>query len=251
MNRIIFNEDLGNMTESDIAWHNLKTSDDSFQLSCFISSIIGWLKINSTKNLQDLEKELRDKNFNTHLIARKLLSKDVDDGMKLGLPKRNDNVDYKYECLISCRPKEDAINELLKEYESYEDNFANLNACGMLEIISDTDNTGVSPKTYNISNTNDEHIELEQQEKSDMEKISSNKIKIESEKLTSEQFIKEHVSELSKQYENVETAVVGLDSNNLPILAFTSGKQIISNFGIRVMLEKDTNEKKMVIFNLR
>ncbi len=97
---------MDNETTDQICWHNLTIADKYYDSQFFIAATKGWFEFNSGKNYQDLEKELREKKLNTHIIAR----------------PTNDN----YECIISCKPYKYASEELLQYSNSYEENFKNL-----------------------------------------------------------------------------------------------------------------------------
>lgn len=126
----------------DIIWQNLLVSDRIHNLQLFSSAAFAWLLyycertetgyINA-KNYQDLEKELRDKNMNTYLIAneREL----HDERQCFGLPLIEGHTrNKKYECLFSCRPPPYAMRELLQYQKSYEENFEKLRDCGSIFV---------------------------------------------------------------------------------------------------------------------
>lgn len=109
----------------DICWNNLKEADTNYCLEIFCAAAEGWSKLNPTKNYQDFEKELRDKNFNTYLIAGK---PKIYPGLKL-LNLQNNQI-CQYECIYSCRPKSFALQELLEHWPTYKENFNNLSNSG-------------------------------------------------------------------------------------------------------------------------
>src|SRR5437868_10173808 len=88
---------LGIETKLDICWHNLLMADKFHNIKYFTISVISWFKLNRNKNYQDLEKELRRRDFNTLLIAKDFVQND-----RFGL-ELNCHYDYIYiyECVRS------------------------------------------------------------------------------------------------------------------------------------------------------
>lgn len=131
-----FEDPKSDMSSVDIAWYNMKIADEYHKLDYFIAAAFGWLNIFTDKNFQDLEKELRCKKFNTHLIAK--LRKDINCGCDIKLPNRN-NADIKceYECIFSCRPSKLAHDEVLSVWNTYDDNFNALKNAGSI-VINDS-----------------------------------------------------------------------------------------------------------------
>ena len=110
----------------EIFWHNMKQSDILKNPQLFGCGAYAWLKANSTKNYQDLERELRVRGFETHLIA----VPGCYPGIKYGLYQNGKYLEVEYCCIFSCRPTELATQELLSYWSSYEENFSNLPRAG-------------------------------------------------------------------------------------------------------------------------
>ncbi len=127
-------------TSDDIAKSNIMLSDkfkkpDYFEMSC-----ISWLKIDSTRDYQDLEQFLRFLDLDSHVIAVKpdlnSLNKNSE-GLELNMPNENKEIkieQLEYMAKISCKSKSDAMKELLSYHSSYEENFECLKKTGCLMI---------------------------------------------------------------------------------------------------------------------
>lgn len=211
-----------NDSPEQICWHNLKISDEFYNLNYFIYAAIGWLKLNPTKNYQDLEKELRERNFNTHLIAKK--------------PQIKQNIDY--ECIFSCRPKQLALEELLKEWPSYEENFNNLSKAESMKV------TNIDNKDSSIQKLNETQI-------NEYELLSQNKKKILIEKILANNYLKEIVEICKKQFGKIpKQKIVGLSEKGGPVFALFIDDKLLSNIGFVIECDK-TNEKVIKLFDLQ
>lgn len=121
-------------TAEEISIHNIKTTDKFKKIDYLEISCISWLKLDSKRNYQDLEKLLRDLNLNTYIIAQPIDK--IPNGLELGLPNlEQTNNKFEYVAKILCGSKEDMINEILRFHSSYEDNYECLNKTGCLKTI--------------------------------------------------------------------------------------------------------------------
>jgi hypothetical protein len=117
----------------DIAMYNMKISDKYKNLQAFCQSTVSWLKNDPSRNYQDLEILLRHMELDTHLIARPKKLLDSNTNFVLTIPNKiNDSNVYDYVLWISCKPRLEAINELLSYHTSYEENFECLKNTGCL-----------------------------------------------------------------------------------------------------------------------
>lgn len=203
----------GDMTENEVALYNMKVCDDNLSLQWFIVSAFGWLNANKDKNYQDLEKELRNRNFNTHLFAKKI---NLENNMKLILP--NSQKEGEYECIFSCRPKEYALKEVLKHHKSYEENFEKLVGAGSIHSEDEIKNKNVIMFSDN------------EKDKSDL--ISNNKRKIIIRRISPQEFISDIKKEIVKKYKKEPESVLhGITKDGAPILMFCIDNKIVSNYG--------------------
>jgi hypothetical protein len=215
MNKLSFVET--NDDANEVAWHNMRVGDEHLNLEIFIGGSMGWLKANPTKNFQDLEKELRDRNFSTHLIAK-------DDpninGTSISLPNRGNNgVKYIYQCVMSCRPPKYAMEELLQSSSSYEENFEKLKYAGILCGMHENEHV------------EDESVrKLEGHKQTDMQKLSENRVKVSVETVSAEQFI----NDIKSQYPDVSTPIIAMRNDGSPIFAFVSNNTIVSQYGFSI-----------------
>lgn len=101
-------------------------------LQLFIASATAWLKCTG-RNLQELEKTLRENQFSTHLIAIPFSSSSSKNVVLVNPNSKNwDAADPKlmYEAIYSVRPTKDALAELHQYWPSYEVNYCNLLLAG-------------------------------------------------------------------------------------------------------------------------
>lgn len=140
-----------NESMEDIVLHNIKISDEYKNTESLIYSFMGWFRIDDNRTFQDLEKLLRDNDMDTHLIAKKINFEDIPEDTKITIPNNNplnEESDFFHNILlISCRPKEEAFEELLRYYKNYEDNFEELRRTGSIFKTSEL-----------LTNTQDERI---------------------------------------------------------------------------------------------
>lgn len=238
MQKTIFIDPTADETPEQICCHNLTIADKYLNLQFMIASSMGWLKLNPTKNYQDLEMEFRSKNFNTHLLACK--PKDIPN-THLGLHKDSDSTKYEYECIFSCRPKEYAIKELLQHWPNYEDNLAKLDKAG--SIIANSDNNEIAD--------NKDIKKLNENEKDSIQLISENKKKISVTAVSAENYLNELIDMCEKEYKRKpEEKIVGMAPNGSPIFGLFLGEELVSAIGF-VMELNGKNEKVMRLFDLK
>lgn len=220
---------------TDIAFHNMKIGDDIHHLNTFIGGQSGYFFANPSKTFQDLERELRDRNFNTHLIAMNPPNKDKFKYI-LGTPhNKSDNVEYKYECITSCRPKEYALKELLESWDSYEANFEALQYAGTVIV----DDKKAKDNITDLMNDNNERFELTS--KSDpIQLLMKNKLKAKITFLS----VGEVISQISANI--VETTGInptmsfyGMTKNGNPIMVFTVNNKIVSRTAVCIEYDQD------------
>lgn len=204
-----------NNTPEEIFWHNIKIADEICDLNYFICATNIWLNENSNKNLQDFEKELRNRNFKTHLIAKKIELTDPNLQLKLG------DQQMKYGCLFSCKSSELAMTDLLQEWPSYQENFKNLANTGF--VSNQTNDININNNETEKSNTNN-------QEKNINELLFENKKKINIDKIP----IEDHLNSIINHYRKdlgkipISRAITIIDGN--PVIGYFVDGQLISNY---------------------
>ena len=125
-----------NETKDDVALYNIKISDEYKNSETLIYSFMGWLKNDDTRDFQDVEKLLRDNNLDTHLIAKKFDLENVPEGAKITIPNKHiknktDNY-FNSIVMISCRPKEESLEEVIRYADTYDINFSRLSKTGSI-----------------------------------------------------------------------------------------------------------------------
>ena len=123
-------------TESldDIAEYNIKISNQYKKADYLEISCISWLKIDSKRDYQDLEKLFRHIQVDAWVIAQPITN--IPNGLELNYPNDNNSSEtLNYVAKISCKSNTDAINELLVHHSSYEENFNCLKKTGCFMTI--------------------------------------------------------------------------------------------------------------------
>jgi len=240
MLRTTFTDPTENETAEQICWHNLTTGDKYLQLQYIIGASTAWLRLNPTKNYQDLEKVMRDNNLNTHLIAKKI---EPVPNMHLGLFREgNDPQDYEYECMFSCRPKEHALKELLEHWSSYEENFNKLLNTGTL-LGNDVAITTIKD--------NPEFKQLNKDEQDTTKLIMDNKKKINIVSVSPEQFLSELMEICEKEYKQKPVEkIVGMAQSGGPIFALFLGDKVVSDVGFVIEHNKE-GKQGIRLFDLK
>ena len=245
MLRILYDDVNSTDTSDDISEHNMMLSDIHFNTETLKHSAYAWIISDNNRNFQDLEKMFRKKNFNTYLIAKKIT---VDNGFILKTPNNNINI-LLYECYFSCKPREYALQEVLDNYTSYDENFENLNKAGNLCI--NMENTNME-NTNIENNENNENIEnIENNESSLIKKLMNNKIKLIFKKLTPKESIEQMSEDIIKTTGGKPTIhIIGKLNDESPIMAFllNDGK-VASNIAWSLQKENGETIYKLIDLN--
>jgi hypothetical protein len=211
--------------QNEIVWHNLKQADNNLDLNIFCAASYAWLKINPDKSFQDLEFELRKRDFNTHLIAKKPhLNKDF----KIVMQNKYKCEKFLYECIYSCRPKKYAIKELLETWNSYDENFQNLASTGTIcpdeiEVNPDNINDGGVTKYYNDETMNNLKLIM------DMKKM------VYIDKLNVDDIIEATIYSIKEKYGEEPThSLYGMTNSGGPIIVFTIDNKIVADIGYTI-----------------
>jgi hypothetical protein len=222
---------------NEIVWHNLKQSDENYNLQVFIAASTAWLKLNPTKSYQDLEKELRDRDFNTHLIAKKSILKE---NYLIIICNDYKCENFEYECIFSCRPKQSALNELLATWKSYDENFEKLAYTG--NVCIDNNNP------LNINDRN-KTIILNDQMKNLFQLIENNKKMVLFKDITVEEILNDLINDIKDKYgKDPEHKLFGMTSNGGPIMVLTVDNSIVSDVAYTIEYTKfENNECQKVI----
>lgn len=119
--------------EEELALNNICNLASTKNFMMISQSCIAWLVSHPKSNLQDLENIIREKELDLYLIA----TDKIEEGQILSLPNEFDDSQLKYNCVVSCKNKNNINDEILKYSSSYEENFDKLKQTGF--IISEGD----------------------------------------------------------------------------------------------------------------
>jgi hypothetical protein len=199
MLRVLYEDANETETFDEISLHNMMLSDVYFNKETLQHSAYSWIIADSSRNFQDLEKFFRLNNLNTYLIAKKIT---VDDNFVLKTP--NNNVeDLLYECYFSCKPRDMALQEVLDNCSTYDENFEKLEKSGNLCIIYEN------------------NIDVVDNETSLVKKLMNNKIKLIFKKLTPKESIEQMSEDILKTTGNKPIIkIIGKLNDDCPIMAF-------------------------------
>ncbi len=192
----------------DIALHNLKVSDEHFDLAKFSVSATAWMKCHSECGFPELESFLRENNFNTYVFGRKPPPPTTTEDLK---NPNHPDMQCDWMIYFSCRPPPYAKDEVLKECSSLEENRHRLATAGFATFSSDTK----LPKSVKRFDT---------EEISDAEKISEGKKKLVVTKKSKSDIFEETLREVTALNGNRKPKTVVLNAaNNLFGLQLDNG----------------------------
>lgn len=134
MIKINYKEPESSETPEDIAQYNIKISDQYKKADYLEISCISWLKIDSSRNYQDLEQMLRNLKTNSYIIAQPITT--IPTGLEINYPNENISTEkLEYVAKVSSKPYDDSLKELLEFHSSYEENFKCLKKTGCLMAV--------------------------------------------------------------------------------------------------------------------
>lgn len=222
----------------EVCWNNLKKADHMLNQKFMMMSVVGWFRLHPDKNYQDLEKEFRKRDMDTHIVAREVKLKE---GIRLSILGKHDKREYKYEGMLSCRPKEYALKELLTFHDTYEENFDMLPQTGILMTNNENIDLLRPVSEEEIANADKDEID-----KSDL--IQYNKTIIDYVDMTVEEFLNEETERIISKY-NVEPTrtVVGINGMGMPIYGFVLDDTIVSSYGYCTFNVKDGRTVQTII----
>ncbi len=208
-------------TSDDVSIYNLKISDQFKNLQSFCQSSLAWLRNDSTRNYQDLEKLLRQLDLDTHLIAKPVDFGNISEiKSKLFIPNRQTQpTDLEYMLLVSCRNKEDALKELSLFHVDYEENYKCLEKTGCYAINQSTELKDFNDFKYNPNENPNEDLILNSKLKYDFVKVTG--------KESINTIIEDLVLKYNKEPEKIICGKLGSDD----IYALTINGEISSPIG--------------------
>ena len=216
------------MTEKEICFHNLKKANEKFDLKFMIFASMAWLEINPNSNCQDLEKYFRNNKFNTHLIASRNYPKNSIIKLR--------NKDCEYEMILSCRPPKYAIEELLINWPSYENNFDALKSAGIINVDIDSKNETDKMNEADHYKKNGQELKiLNENEKNVSSLITKNKKIIEYIDIDPKEIINKYYNDAVVNFgTKPECKMIGMAHDGRPILAMMVQNKIVCPHGIIV-----------------
>lgn len=204
LSQTTFEKPANGLSPTEIAWANMRTADNALNLEWFIGGSLGWLRANPGRNYQHLESELRRRDFNTHLIAVKPRLT----GATLALPYTK-ILECDWECIMSCRPVKNAMEELLQHANSYEENWARLAFAGSCMV---------GDEEREVLANSDGHVKrLSTRAKSNMERLTNNEVIVVTKQITIDQLF----ADIKEKYPDVQNSVVAMHADG-PIVGFVA-----------------------------
>jgi hypothetical protein len=207
-----------NETREDVARANIIISDkfkkgDYLEMSC-----ISWLKLDSKRDYQDLEQLLRHLNLDSHIIAQPV--KVIPENLEISFPNGNISLEpLEYAVKISCRPKEEALQELLLVHPNYEQNFECLKKTGCF-MVKKTD--PILEVEENLSNTKG----VDQ-----VKKVLDCELKLDFTYFKPMESIDFIINDLTKQYGKEPEKIICGEANGNKVYGLMISGQIVSPIG--------------------
>lgn len=223
------------MDPNEVAWANMKVADQTLNLEWFIGATMGWFRANRDRkpNYQQLETELRKRDFETHLIA----AKPKLTGGSVKIPYSASEAHMDFECITSCRPRKYALEELLESASSYEENWARLLFAGsVMQDENDGDEMiagAVADGTVRL---------LKDKEKSLMERFGNNEVLIKIQEVS----FQDHIAELEIKFPGLKMVNYARASNGSPIWVCVAGEPMAIVSEIAFMMIAGPGGTRMV-----
>ena len=112
-------------------WSNMKYADMNFLFVTFSETTIDWCRLNTNKTFADLERELRQRNFNTYIYAGS--PDDIPPGTTIVSPVTFiENNSCLFSSVTCCKPKDEARAIAFANISSVAQNLVNLEHTGVL-----------------------------------------------------------------------------------------------------------------------
>ena len=226
-------------SQDDISIHNIKMSDKYKKADFLEMSCIGWLKIDSKRDYQDLEQLLRYLDLDSHIIAQPV--KNIPDNLEINYPNGNIITEpLEYIAKLSCRSKEEAIKELMIYHSSYEENFECLKNAGCLMAK----NTSVD------SNLNTNKNNIEEYEK--IKKVLECQLKLDFTYFKAHESINFIIQDLANKYGKYPEKIACGEINEKRVYALMINGEIVSPIGWiektneNIVEDSKLNEKKEI-----
>ena len=208
-----------------VAMYNLKKLSPHHDLTMIFCAMKGWMSENPEASLQDLEKALRQEDLDIYLIANNKHTSNSHQLVNFTKPW----LPAKYMLVASCRPKDDAMRELLTYHRSYEDNFNLLNDCGGMVSIKET----ITEEEFNKQIEEKRNKSLDQIDIYD--KLTHNRIKVGSvSNRTPKEVLEDDIKKVEKTGMKVEQKMVGMGPGGGPILGYFTEAGLISGIGVHI-----------------
>lgn len=240
MQKINFTDPIPSETPEMVVWHNLHECDVNHNLGYFVASSMGWFKLYPTASLQDFERELRQRDYNTHLFGKKPLDEMVQKGNYIiKSPNKSDETLKQYECIYSCRPKQYAIEEVLTNWKSYEESFEKLAETGFITVID------MKKEKKEDIQVGDEHLHiLNDSERTKNNFISDNTKKINFITISINDYLSDLIKSITTKFGKApEQKLVGLTRNGGGIMGLFIDDELVSDIGITM----ERNQKMELI----
>jgi len=199
------------MSKPELFWHNLKVCDKVLSLSMFICVANHYFVLFPQNTFQDFEKELRQREFDTHIIAASLTS-EMEKVYGCKFPIENTN-SCDYYCIFSCRKRDMALKELKMYSKDYNENFEKLKRTGNL-CVKNKDTKDI------------ESIENVKILDPKMLSLSENKMQIQLIEQDNRSFVKELFEILEKKHGGIKVKCVAFVDGK-PVMGFFSKDDII------------------------
>ncbi len=218
--------------DSDLSLHNIENLSKTLNFSLCSQACFAWLVNNKDKSFYDLQNILIKKEINLYLIA----NDKIEENHKLSIPNEIDDKTLKYNCIFSCKNKENVLEEILKYSNSFEENLEKLKLTGY--SINKKDNfDDIISKTKDLDALNF--------------KVMHNLIEIDLKEINPKEELQKNLYAIKEKFKQEPKLIfVTKDKNDNQIFGFSIKHEdkieIVSQYGL---LKYKDNKVKVVLLN--
>lgn len=215
----------------DIAWNNVVEASKAHSLSVVLTPVIAWACEHPESSFQDLEMKLRENNVDLAIIAD--VNKTYDFPNSEVRSPFDISLKKKYGIILSCRPQEYALKEVLEHSKDYDTNFNLLNDCGILgDKFKEEPEKGTTFRDLKKGNPDDPTTKiLEAKVRMTIDIISN-------ERMT--EMLNEDINKaMKKTGEEPQTALFGMAHDGSGVFAFSHEGKCISQFGMMMGFNRE------------
>ena len=227
-------------------WENVRTVDKYHNLQYMSGLLIGYFKFeqNKDKTPKELELDLREHNLDVGLIADDMKDDmDLKNALKMRkvvlmklkhfeknkqIARETINLNHlaKYMLRISCRERQDVIDETLKFTDSFDNNLENLSDAGL--IVS-------TVLQKDIKKISDNDVLFSKNDKDITELLIKGTVKIIVEEVNPEHLFANAI----KKYPSASQKIISMLQYGSPVFGLVKDTKLVCNIGLNIFYNND------------